>query len=358
MKLISILLLLFFFLPHGYAGVGVIITRTSPIFKKPNINSPILQTKKKGEEIYIHGNHFKKDRYKDYFEKTNIYFNEDLEKEKTDESDESIYSTEFYLTTDDYGNDGFIPKRYVKLVYNDEREQKKKIKPFKHDPTGINRENLKNENYPYIIRNKFKGGLDVGLLSSPRESYSYTHPIQESDETLNLDTTVYYGFSPPFEWATGLYIGGGVNFNYHKNSVVLTNNNFAEETRIKIAIGPFLSYNLIQNKQYGLHIFMAPYVNLFNQVSVEIFSLNHEREKKYFSTINLSTRFGFGITRFNFLGTASAVAKFFVEIFPPYSLENNDQNTSLKKDEFWPTRKIDSNIETLFGVSIGLLTFK
>lgn len=210
----------------AYAGYGIIISYKAPLFKNESKNSKIVQYLNKGTKIYIH--------------------DEDLNENPTRNSNI------FYMTIDKLGRQSYIEAQFVKLIYNDDRENFSAVNISGHDPTNYLLDEPLPDNYPFIKSKRHYGSIALGLGTERKSTYPYTSNIAKEDYSSKKDITLSHLSNLDFDPERRLFFGVQYSFSYEENNFKLSNNGISNEKSREYSIGPIISYDFFRNNNFKL----------------------------------------------------------------------------------------------------------
>ena len=73
-----------------------------------------------------------------------------------------------------------ISKKYVKVIYNDDREEQLQMNPYaKYDPTDYRLEEPLPDSYPLIDPRKARAYMSLGIGPAAKSSFNYGEPVIE-----------------------------------------------------------------------------------------------------------------------------------------------------------------------------------
>ena len=247
MKKLSLTLLLSIFLTiNVFAGKGMILVLEAPLFKKESFDSRIVQHVKKGEVIFIH------DKDID-LSPDEISFQSSDRKGYLNNQDFTPNS--FYETLDKNGNTVFIPKKFVKLILNDSRENQESISPFAHDPTDYRLLEPLDDNYPLVNPNHYRFSFAIGYGPSLKENYDYNQQIIHHRYRNPMGIDLTYTRNVTLTYGNRIFVGGMFSFYSETAKFKFENYRTANEYKNIISLGPFLSYDAFRNNNYLITLF-------------------------------------------------------------------------------------------------------
>ncbi len=212
-----IIFLLFFINETLFSFTGEVTHLSVPLYEKATRDSEILEHKRRGDQLPIH-------------EKTTYLheINDFVRRKKTDvyqvmltEKMMDLPHEEFYETLTALGQKSFVEKKYVKIIYGDERENREEEKIENvYDETDYRLEEPLYESYPVIPQENIRLLTSFGWIQ---------------DKTNDFDTEV-----------SALYLNrwgkenrrlfGGIGFSMSYGNGV--------QERFSYAVGPYLQTDL------------------------------------------------------------------------------------------------------------------
>jgi hypothetical protein len=342
-------------------GEGIIISYEAPLFKDPKLNSLLVQKLKKGEKIYIHDKHFKNNEDRENLEKkTDFYAFQNLKKPLPDlaKKDNETFSEEFFTTIDKTGRESFVPKRYVKLIYKDEREDLKKINPFIVDPTDSRIKAKLPEDYPFYAYDHRRAFVLMGTQVRPSSRYRYgdNRVASEHHQSYPIDVMGYYAHAAPFGEKNKIYWGGMFVFNRRDETFRFYKNSgpqlFSEEESISLGIGPSLTYDTIrlQDLDFQVSFLFSPLFYVFDQVNVSQHRIDGYYETKSFQGFSWGLRTGILLQKGGWIPDTETVLALITEINLPADLKSS---TKPRIPSLWPSNSYKKSLEFSLGLSFG-----
>ncbi len=363
-----------------FGGRGVVTVLEAPLFQEPDKRSKIVQYVRKGDVIYIHDKYLYKNPHLDDLNIESAKL-EDIETEMTSLNDkeedslmndeDSIYTIDdyeykdrldfnedrkidFYQTLDRIKRDSYIPAKYVKLLYNDERELSDKSQ-LSYDPTDYRLEEPLPKNYPLDNPNKYIS--DVSLRFGPNNTIYYPH----SSEVIGNDSTVRSGFRWSYLKNTNLahqnrlFFGGVFDIFMQENHLLLQNENQANELFIDFGVGPAISYTVYMGEKYAIELSGATVVN-YGRAYIKVIPQVGTSEERLYSGFSLTSNLSLTISKRNviankldaFLGTEAQM------VFRHHKTAGNEINNqslwnSTTDEMYYPTH---ANIAIIAGIRV------
>ena len=183
--------------------------------------------------------------------------------------------TDYYQTMGRSGIVAYIPKKFVKVLYYDNRENDESLSPFDYDPTDYRpKEPLPND-YPLVRQIHRKGSLAWGLGSSRRVNYPYPSTIVKEKFNLRYGGRSFYITKVESDIFNRFYIGISLNAFFRKAVFTLETNTLAEEFYKQMGIGIYLSYDFYRTEDY---ILTSYGIFSFNRSIASVSQTNNEGE--------------------------------------------------------------------------------
>jgi hypothetical protein len=298
-KILTIVLFLFISINSSYSKVGVITVLEAPVFSAPNIKAKVLQYHRKGESVYVHPAEFSRDMYEDLFEEDPETIKK-FETKYQNEFKDKLFDvgvtyfpnpkSKFVKTLTRSAKEGYILKEHIFLLYKDERELSQKV--VKVDPTDYRIEEHLPENYPLLNETGYRGQASFGLGTPMGQSYPYAENINDTGYNFNKEFTFVGSRQVQFDQTRRFFFGGMFNI-LSSSSSYLTNNIEAEETELRLGVGPYLSYDVWKTDSLILNLNTALILNIYNTKSIkqDLTEIDISETKDYKSTY-FSPRFG------------------------------------------------------------------
>lgn len=275
-------LLFTFFSFNTIAAEGIVKVLEAPLYREENLDSKIVQYVRKGDKIYLYDGAL---RDEDYVPMDTVFVNENEIKipERTNHS-------EFLATIDKQGQVAFISKKYVDILYLDDREFAQK--PLKPDPTDYRLAEPLPREYPLYSPTGYRSFLTLGLGPNPKNNYQYRDRVKTEHYDYNYEFSAVFANKVSYDHRERFYFGGMVNFISTKSSFELENRN-AQETQMKVGLGPYLSYDPFVSERLRITLFTSLQFNLLNQHSVaQSDPVTRKEETALFTGSTFSPRFG------------------------------------------------------------------
>lgn len=293
MKTLFILTLLFS--TTVFAGRGVIITHEAPLLPEESFDTRPVQHVRQGDVIFIHDFHFGTADYEVTF---SGYTDEESEQyNKVSDGPDKIG---FFRTMDRTGAVAFIEKKYVKLIYKDEREKQSSVDPWKNDPTDYRLEEPLPEGYPLYDVGGLKASAALAFGPSRKINYPYFSNITRESFTGRMGGEFTFARRVSFDKYDRFYFGGMGQVYTSISKFTLENGNTAEELYSELGAGPMLSYFIYRGENWGITYQGGITIN-WQRVLVNQVKANGDSEQRIFSAFNLTPKMQLLVTRSNLI---------------------------------------------------------
>ena len=252
------ILLSLFIISKTYSIEGIIKVFNAPIYTEDRLSEQVSEFKKMGKKIFI--------------------------------DDKSLKNPYFFKTIQNDGTFGFIPKKYVKIIYKDKREFSEKIS-LKKDPTHyINKEDLLRDN-PFA--KKYQDNRKIAILFNydqpNNSSYKYPFLVNQQYKTNPTSLQIQYLVKKKIKYNDSLYYGFHLGGKSGLNEFLSSENHFAKELHLSIFTGPMINYTFLKKKNFRIEF------NLKIAINYERYFITLENksrsEEVMFSGFNISSSF-------------------------------------------------------------------
>jgi hypothetical protein len=247
-----IICLLFFNLTHAIKGVVKVLE--APIYLEEDENSVVLEKYRKGSVIFINDNSL---------------------------------NNKFYKTISQSGNDAYIRRDYIKVIYKDLRELEQNI-TMKEDPTDYILEEPLPSSYPFSSRKKNKAAASLSFNHGNSTYYDYTSPIHREQINPAAALELKYTRRASFDVENRLYYGFQIGARTSRNEFQLDNKVFTEETQSVFQGGPLVTYTVYRRKTFEIDSTIHFSFNYHRNMVSQEFTQSNEFEEKLFSGFSTS----------------------------------------------------------------------
>jgi hypothetical protein len=349
--LISLLLLI----SHAIAGEGSIIVNEAPMFRKPDINSPVIQYMKKNERIYLHP--VVTDKIYKYRVKV-----EDKHRKRVEQPDDPFLTpsedlknftenSDFLLTKDGQGRDAWILREHVYVWYNDAREKKQVFRAS--DPTDYRLLEPLPENYPFNRVETLRANMHLSLGTPLNQNYPYSEKITAEAYGYQFEFNASMSKRLSRDPSNRLYGGGIFSMRLVESRYTLESRN-ASEQWVKLGFGGLLSYDAYRTDQHRLSLTWAALVNPFNQVAVAQKAQDNVVEIRNFRGWNFASRVGVQWQRVKITDHLDFSSGIWAEIESPLRMQ---AQTPTNRPEWWGANSLNSELNLSLAGFIGIQSF-
>jgi len=324
MKIIFLTFILIFSF-NNYAAKAIVVVLEAPLLQYETLNSKVLQTKRKGQVVYIHNNGLDISPH-------SVEYNVDSDGQVIAEA-EITEKEGFYKTLTRDGKDAFIPKKYVKVLYNDSREYIEGRKKFSHDPTDYRLEEPLPENFPLYITDHKKALILLGLGTGTETGYPYPDNIKAELKSSRYGANLIYANAVKFDTSNRFYFGTSFHVFNQENEFLMNSDRLAKESHSEFGIGPHISYDFFRTNKYRFTLGGGILVN-YHRYLIEQNEDSGGFEQRIFNGFSFSTKVSTSYTYRSFIpGTdLDLVLAVEAEINLPYSLSTS---TAVSNSDYW-----------------------
>lgn len=329
-----------------YAGYGIVLVLEAPLLLEPSLRSKISKFVRKGQKIFIHD--------KNFGSSPDQKFYGDEAKEPTFDQGEN--ETLFLQTTDSTGRDVWIEKRFVKLIYEDERERAEAISPFEHDPKDYRIYEPIPETYPFYVTDRRRFYVTYGIGSSHKTSYNYSENVADEQYYSRHGINFYYLKKVDYDLMDRFYYGINLHVYGENNAFTLENDVQTVEFRGQLGIGPSITYDVYRKRFIDITFTTALTFNYDRSfVAQRDFKIDPDQEERLFESFSVTPKFGTLVTFKDILPFADIVLGSEIQ----FNFENKIQGSKDPAiDKFWNMDEdyIRDPIGATFAFNIGIVT--
>ncbi|MCO4794498.1 MAG: hypothetical protein KC493_12330 [Bacteriovoracaceae bacterium] len=290
----KILFFLIFISTTAMAGKGVVVTLEAPLLSGPSFETRPVQHVRKGQLIYIHDKHFGNADYEITFTGYIDESSEDYNK-----ISDGIDKEGFFQTLDKSGNPAFIEKKYVKLIYFDDREKHTNVNPWKNDPTDYRLEEPLPKNYPLYRIGGLRASAALSFGPSRKLNYPYTSDIIREDYTGRLGGEFTFSKRVDFDKYDRFYFGGMGHVYTSFGEFFLQNDIETEEFSSELGVGPMISYYFFRGQDWGASLNSGITIN-WQRILIKQRG-NGESEERIFSGFTFTPKMQLHLIRSNLI---------------------------------------------------------
>ncbi|CBW25331.1 putative exported protein [Halobacteriovorax marinus SJ] len=339
------LLLCFLISFNIFALEAQVIVLEAPLLSEPALKSKVLQRVRKGKNLYIHNQGIVRSPWE-------MNYNVNSNGIAIDEPREEV---EFLKTFTRSGKVAWIPKKYVKVIYNDARESELKMNPYaKYDPTDYRIEEPLEEGYPLVVQDKARAAISFGIGPASKSGFNYGSNVLEENIGNRYSFVTTYTKKVDFDSFDRFYFGGLLQIHGQRSLYFITNDRTSQETHGEIGIGPYISYDVYRTEDRSLTTYGAFTYNL-HRYTVEQATRDENFEERLFSGYSLTPKLGLSYNIRDIIPESKVDFVFGAEtnFNLPYSLKTK---TPGEIEEFWNNSdQVDFGFSATFSLYLGIV---
>lgn len=332
----------------------------APLFKEPNLESEVVQYLYKGEKIPLHPAEIFKDPYSNDMNLDENLADKNLEELKRNESDplfkhgpayEPDRNSLFYKTSDNLGNDVWILKEHVFVLYQDSRElEHSTVKP---DPTDYVLADPLPPGYPLNTRQGYRSYFSYGLGPNTRSSYPYEFSI--NDQGYNYDRSLEFTWVKDVKWdkRQRTFFGFHLTFQFGDSQYSMDEGEASEEYSL-VTVGPRLEYDVWKADKYRINLNTSLQMSLLDEVRIKISSKDdaiNGDTRNFISGFQVIPTFGANIQREKTVGNMDLLGGFNIYFHLPNSYVAED---SSEESQWWDGNTFEVPFYTNINFFLGL----
>ncbi len=335
-----------------YAADGVVVVVEAPMFRVPDINSPVIQYSKKGERVYIHPVVINDREAYDIRPSQKA-----LERQKKTEDPFLKVKPEvknyhdaypFILTKDNQGRDAWMIREHVHIWYEDQREFTQ-FAP-NPDPTDYRLLEPLPSSYPFNRSETLRANMRLSLGTPLTQNYPYQEKIQADSYGYQFEFNATMTRRVRKEPSNRLYAGGMLSLRSVNSDLTLETRR-SRESWNKIGFGGVLTYDPYRSDLHRITLSWAAIANPFNQVSISQSDLNGVTEIRNFLAWNFSSRLGAEWQWLRVTETLDLTMGVWSELESPL---NFSSSTATNRPEWWSGNQFNAGIAFTMAGFVGL----
>ena len=314
MKVYKFLFSIILLIDSCFAAKAIITVLEAPLLQHPDKHSRVLQLKRKGEKIYIHRGQLNSSP-DDVNYNVNRY---GLPQEEID--DKSL----FYKTVTRDGMDAYIPKKYVKVLYNDARELNYRTSISEHDETDYRIEEPLPKGYPILEEDHARALILYGIGPSNKTGYIFDQSFDFESYSSRQGLSITYTKKVGFDKTDRFYFGGVFQIFSQNAEFLFLDDRMIKENHSEVGIGPFISFDVFRTDKYKITVAGALIVNyhrsLVSQRSID----GTQNEERLFTGYSLTPKMASYFTWRDVIPRASLDLVVGAEVFyrPAYAVNS------------------------------------
>ncbi len=319
-KSLSLLFLTLISSPLHAAYEATVIVLEAPLLKDASYSSKVLATLRKGDKLQIPNNIVEKGEIPD-----------------------------FLPTLDRAGNTVFVPTKYVKIIYNDNREYLTSINYPVNDPTDYRLQEPISKIYPFDDSQTFRASFAYHIGSNFNSNYDYAQNFTSKGNSFEHGFRVTSLAKATHDPHDRFYFGFIGYVNTLQNEIHFTNGSSSRESHDVYRVGPFFNYDAYKTFKHRLSI-GAGFTYNFHRTVITREDAGVE-DTRIFDGYSLSPLFNLSFIRHDLFPYTDIVAGFDASFYLPHSLKTKDEaKTNLWTDEV----EIKSSLKIQTSAYLGL----
>lgn len=330
----TLFILTFFLTFNASAYEAVCIVLEAPLLMQPDMTSTVSQVIRKGEKVKI------RDRNVGTGPNDISYYSE---------VDEPFYpkdklGNEYLETVDSAARTVYIPKKYMRIIYRDNRERSADLPK---DPTDYRVYEPIDKGYPFYRYEQRKLYWTYGLGSTYQTNYRYPRQILRESISSRHQIDVAFVKKVKDDQLNRFYFGGYMHLYGDESTYFLADDVVATELRGQLGIGPTLSYEFFRRETFGMTFWSALTIN-YDRLFVSQTN-GSQTEERIFQGFSFTPKFGSFLQFKDALPFADITTGFQMQLNYAYDL---DSSSEMEFEDFW--RQQADTYEYQFG---GIFTF-
>lgn len=328
---IKLLFLGVFLFPFSsLAGEGQILVLEAPVFAKPDYKSKVVMHFRKGDIVYIHNKYFTVNPYRDEVVEENLSL---LDAElaairlEQEELDQKYNTPQFYATVDRLGNTVYVPRKFVKLIFQDRREERKHVTSVDPDPTDYRLNEPISDDYPFYGREKARVVFSVARSFNPKINYPYDRTFSQENFGIQYQGFLSYLWKVHFDEGERFWFGGFTFFSRHQNTFALNdpfNSRGSTETHYRLGLGPMAAYDTFRTQDFTYTLFGGISLIPLNSIRIVQTLDDGTEQLRDFSRFGLGPRVGMQITKRQAFAGVDLIASLHLQLEIPQTMESKD----------------------------------
>lgn len=293
---------------------AMVIVLEAPLFSAPDWRSPVLMNLRQGKKIKLMAGQMPMSDYQSGVGERHLWASGGPARTSTD--------SDFWVTLDRNGTTAYVPKKYVKIIFEDERELTTSVSPFLKDPTDYRLEEPLPPNYPLYNPDRRRAGISLMFGPAQKNNYEYSRNFQTEESQPHRGVQFLYLKSISFDSTERLYFGGQFQFSADQMLISFDNDSRARESRGVLGLGPFLSFDILRDDK---NIFsLGGGIGLqWNRHLITASTRAGDFEERLFNGFSLTPKIQANYQRRGVFPNLNFTAGIDVESNLPYSLKAN-----------------------------------
>ncbi len=355
----KILFLAFIFLNTSAHALDAVITvLEAPFFRGPDIDSKIVQYKRKGDIITIHPsvnntdkfNHLSPEQKKLSVVRKKLKKTPEWNEDpmfKGDIDDIFTLEDDFIAVLDRQGKRAYVKKEHIYVYFNDTREFVQN--PYPKDETDYRLEEPLPKNYPRKTVTGYRGQFLFGVTQPYIESYPYLSPAKTKGYASPLDFSLTLLKEAGEKKEDRFFFGVTGNIRNYRNTFTFQNGASSTEENFRFGVGPYISYDAFKGVKNRVSIYTSITTYLFNFTTISQTLSNGDRDSREYQAFTLSPRIGLQYHRKSFIPEIDFVAGTGLEMETPSTFY---AKSGAKQEGIWKNPGND-RFQTRFVWNVG-----
>lgn len=322
----SLISLLLFTSTSAFALDAVVVVLEAPFFREPDLDSKVVQYKRKGDIITIHPsvangekfNHLAPEQKKLSTVRKKLKKTPEWNEDpmfKGDIDDTFSLQDDFIAVLDRQGKRAFIRKEHIYVYFNDTREFVQN--PYPIDETDYRLEEPLPKNYPRKAVTGYRGQFLIGTTQPYTESYPYLSPAKTKGYSSPVDFSFTLLKEAGEKKNDRFYFGGTGNIRHYRNSFTFQNGAASSEENFRFGLGPVISYDAFKGVKNRVNIYTSINLYLLNFTTIDQTVANGDKDRRQYQAFTLSPRIGLQYHRKSILPEIDFVAGTGLEMETP-----------------------------------------
>lgn len=322
----------------GYEAVCIVLE--APMLLKPDLNSIVSQVIRKGERIKIRGRNVGTgpNDISYYSEVDQPYYPKDNK------------GNEYLEAVDSAARTVYIPKKYMRIIYQDAREKSVSVE---EDITDYRVYEPIDKGYPFYRYEQRKLYYSYGTGSTYQTNYRYPREILRETISSRHQIDVAFVKKVKDDQLNRFYFGGYIHIYGDNSTYFLKDSVIAKEQRGQFGIGPTLSYEFFRRETFGMTFWSAVTFN-YDRLFISQ-AQGGDSEERLFQGFSFTPKFGtFGQLK-NTLPFGDLIMGLQMQLNPAYDLKSS---SGVRIDNLWRLEAdtYEYQFGGIFTAYIGILT--
>lgn len=287
---------------------AIVIVLEAPLLAAPDLQSKVLQTLRKGEHLFVPNS-----------------------KNEIDDM------PDFLSTFDRAGNEAFIPKKYIKIITDDEREVASTIRYKGEDPTDYRLEEPIPKTYPFNDLGYFRASFSITRGNNAEKPYVYDPAIASQDYSMESGARVCVMNKVNFDRFDQYYFGLLASTETITNFFLFKDLSAAQEKKSLLRVGPLITFDAFKNRHYRLS-FGGGFTYNIHKSTIGVVGPTGDYEQRLFSGFSFSPLTNLTLQRTNILPYTDLLAGVDLNFYLPHTEKTTD---TISFPDLWSKQATD-----------------